>query len=261
MRRKRVPTKRKSGDVIRHFRWIKSNLRMTFSYEDVTARGDDNLPFEKLPLEQKLNCLCDESAMAAVKEAIMLGDSVSGPFLFRKEQIAVNVGGWKQTTDVERDVKFTTGRKEARRRLTVPYKVGKDVKPPPLSPSQFDEIDWLALDRAMASKGDVYRCWLTKQTQNSNFCGSRVQVSRYEGTSAALTGSDFAADKSVPTATYQEKGQVICVCVLILGAPNCSKTRWLSWMNGCMATFILNWRILFRSIFFSVARKLWRTLA
>ena len=42
-------------------------------------------------------------------EAIMLGDSVSGLFLFPKEQIVVTVDGWKQTTDVERDVKFTTG--------------------------------------------------------------------------------------------------------------------------------------------------------
>ena len=210
LRRKRVPTKRKSGDVIRHLRWIKSKLRMTFSYEDVTAHGDDNLPFVQLPLEQQLNCLCDESAKAAVTEAITLGDSLSGSFLFPKEQIAVHVDGWKQTTDVERDVKFTTGRVEARKRLTVSYKVGSEVKPPPLSSSQFDEIDWLALDRALASKGDVYRCWLTKQ--NSNFCGSRVQVSRYEGNPAALTGSAFAADKCPNCDMPGERASHLCVC-------------------------------------------------
>ena len=208
--RKRVQTRRQCGDVIRHLRWLKSRLRMKFTYEDVTAHGDDNVPFEMLPLEQQLNCLCDESAKAAVSEAILLGGSVSGPFLFPQEQIAISVDGWKQTTDVERDDKFTTGRKEARRRLTVPYKVGTEVKPPSLSSSQFDEIDWQALDRALASKGDVYRCWLTKQ--NSNFCGSRVQVARYEGTYNSLSGSTIAADKCPNCGMPSERASHLCVC-------------------------------------------------
>ncbi len=42
-------------------------------------------------------------------------------------------------------------------------------------------MDWEHLDLALKSKEDMYRIWRSKQ--NSDFCGTRVQVSRYSGES------------------------------------------------------------------------------
>ena len=49
---------------------------------------------------------------------------------------------------------------------------------------QFDKVDWEHLDLAMKTKSDMYKIWRSKQT--SGFCGTRVQVGRYLGT----TGQD-----------------------------------------------------------------------
>ncbi len=45
---------------------------------------------------------------------------------------------------------------------------------------RFDEVDWGHLDWALKNKPDMYKIWRSKQ--NSGFCGTRVQVGLYLGT-------------------------------------------------------------------------------
>ena len=42
------------------------------------------------------------------------------------------------------------------------------------SSEQFKEVEWEWVDKALESKPDGYRLWLSKQ--HSNFCASRVQL-------------------------------------------------------------------------------------
>jgi hypothetical protein len=169
--RRRVPTKKPCNDVIRHMRGIKENLRMKFLYEHVTAHADDRIPFRRLPTEQKLNCICDVLAKQAVTTAIALGSTVPTRFLFPRETVLVN--GWKQTSDMSY-LRYYIGKREARKTLTQSYNVGGVWKQAPMTCEQFDEIDWESRDRALSTKGDMYKIWLTKQGSNMN--GSGVQT-------------------------------------------------------------------------------------
>jgi hypothetical protein len=45
---------------------------------------------------------------------------------------------------------------------------------------RFEEVDWEHLGLALKNKPDMYKVWRSKQ--NSGFCGTRVQVGLYLGT-------------------------------------------------------------------------------
>jgi hypothetical protein len=94
--------------------------------------------------------------------------------------------------------------------LTQSYRVGSELKPPPFTSAQFDEIDWVSRDDALSGNGDIYRIWLTKQS--SNFCDTARQVARYEGRYSALSPTDFVDDTCPNCGIRGERASHLCCC-------------------------------------------------
>jgi hypothetical protein len=199
--RARIPTMSSCSDISRHMRYIKTTLRMKFKYQHVGAHADDHNDWSYLTLEEQLNCRCDELAKNAVHLALSILIT-EHRFLFPREGVAVFVAGNKQTSDVAPSIRFHVGLMEARQALTQPYSVQGRLKPPPMSPAQFDSIDWESRHRALSSSPDMYRIWLTKQT--SNFSATGVQLSRY--------GMSLDDDRCPNCRTRGERSDHLCRC-------------------------------------------------
>jgi hypothetical protein len=67
---------------------------------------------------------------------------------------------------------------------------------------QFDEVDWEHLDLALKNKPDMYKIWQSKQ--KSGFCGTRVQVGLYLGTTLP--------DKRCPNCGRRETAHHLLLC-------------------------------------------------
>ena len=199
--RLRIPTKSSCSDILRHMRYMKTTLRMRFNYQHVGAHADDHNEWSNLTLEEQLNCRCDELAKDAVHLALSAPSSTTR-FLFPREGVAVFVGGNKQTSDVAPSIRFHVGQMEARQALTQPYFVQGKLKAPPMSPAQFDSIDWVSRHRALSTSPDMYRIWLAKQT--NNFSATGVQLSRY--------GMAIDEDRCPNCRTRGERSDHLCRC-------------------------------------------------
>ena len=70
------------------------------------------------------------------------------------------------------------------------------------SAEQFDEVDWDLLDTTLDKKPDGYKMWLSKQ--HTGFCGTRLQVSYYQG----LEGKQAWC----PNCGRKEMAAHLCLC-------------------------------------------------
>jgi hypothetical protein len=94
--------------------------------------------------------------------------------LLPREDVAVVIWGHKITNNISHSIRFHASKEVARQYL------GNRKKNPWLN-KHFDEVNWEHLDLALKNKSDMYKNWRSKQ--NLGFCGTRVQVGLYSGTS------------------------------------------------------------------------------
>ncbi len=131
---------------------------------------DDSTAWDLLSLEQQLNVQCDLLAKDAVTQLahrMCHGEwdiDVTAQFL-PGEHTAIVVNGIKQTSDPGPAIHLLLGREQAKTFLC--SKKG-------WTEEQFEEVDWLALHKALQGKPPGYRTWLTKQ--HSNFCATGVNM-------------------------------------------------------------------------------------
>ena len=69
------------------------------------------------------------------------------------------------------------------------------------TPSQFDSVDWKAIDDTLSHKTSGFKIWLAKQ--HSNFCATRVQLHRYK---------ESDNDKCPSCLTASENADHLCRC-------------------------------------------------
>ena len=101
------------------------------------------------------------------------------------EGAAVYVGGVKQTSDVTKDVRFALSLQDAERFYTTPLgERRRDGRRRPgglgWSTAAFRAVDWWTLDATLATKGKMYKQWLSKQC--SGFCGTQRMVAFWDTT-------------------------------------------------------------------------------
>ncbi len=94
--------------------------------------------------------------------------------LLTREDIAVVIWGHKITDNISHSIRFHASKEVARQYLG-------NRKKNPWPNKRFDKVDWEHLDLALKKKSDMYKIWRSKQ--NLGFCGTRVQVGLYSGTS------------------------------------------------------------------------------
>jgi hypothetical protein len=122
----------------------------------------------------QLNCICNTLTKQAVTSA-MTEDAYDKPTqLLPREDVAVVIWGKKITNDISHSIRFHASKEVARQYLG-------NRKKNPWPNKHFDEVDWEHLDLALKNISDMYKIWRSKQ--NLGFCGTRVQVGLYSGTS------------------------------------------------------------------------------
>jgi hypothetical protein len=166
-KRKHIKSSSSCADIWRSVRTTKQTLSTQFTYEHVAARMDDVRLWHQLILEQRLNCICDNLAKAAVQKSFTHNQIRTEKQTLPREGIAVFVGGEKMTSGMDKAVRYDISKQQARKFLTEEIKPSKrwtDV--------QFDEVAWDWLDGTLASKPDGYTTWLSKQ--HTGFCGTRL---------------------------------------------------------------------------------------
>ena len=148
--------------------------------------------------------------------ALTLGYHDRTTQLLSNEDVAMLIWGNKITGDISSPICFHASQELARKYLRTQRKNK-------WSQSQFDSVDWEHLDLMLKSKEDMYRIW--RSTENSGFCGTRVQVGRYSGESLP--------DKRCPNCARQETAAHLILC------PDESRTRLLAETVEDMARWML----------------------
>ena len=140
-----------------------------------------------------MNYWCDKEANKTVERSILHNFVTEGKQLLPGEDAAVFVGDKKLTSDLSRAVRLETSREKAKEFLINECK---------WSAEQFDEVDWELLDATLDKKPDGYKIWLSKQ--HTGFCGTRLQVSYYQG----LQGKQALC----PNCGRKETAAHLCLC-------------------------------------------------
>ena len=191
-KRRRVKTGAACADLLRSLRSTKQALDVDIVYHHVNSHMDRYLLWHQLSLAQQLNCMCDNLAKTAVHRSMRIDAPRDPSYLLPREDAALFVDGFKQTSDPAKSIRYARGKAEARDFLIGTKK---------WSSEKFDEVAWEWLDATLDNKPDMFRIWLTKQ--HTNFCASRVQVGRCEGLS----------DTSCPNCGKpHERAEHLCVC-------------------------------------------------
>jgi len=222
-RRRRIPVGASQADIKRAFRNVTNGLKATLVYEWVESHQDRYKLWWQLPIEQQLNCLCDDLAKAAVRSSIS-ADRRRLQQQLPQESAAVFIAGMKQTSDVSKDVRYQLSLVDARRFYTSP--IG-DRMPNGRrrkgglgwSAQSFDAVDWAVLDAVLDKKGQMYREWLAKQC--SGFCGTQHMVSLW----------DSARDGKCPDCGQEERAIHLNLC------PDPDRVR----LQGDMADELEGW--------------------
>ena len=213
---KRIRPSSKCADILRCFRTLHSKIRdIHIHYAHVSAHMDDLLSWDELTLEQQLNVQCDTLAKQAVSRASkshQQGETLPITNLLPLEQCAIFICDKKLPSDITPTLRFECSKIKAREFLCT--KRG-------WSTSQFDQVDWVALDDALSTKTTGFKIWLAKQ--HSNFCASRVQMHRCKQ-------SDD--DKCPSCLTAVETADHLCRC------PNEERTQLLSDSTRDLASWL-----------------------
>ena len=170
---RRVKSSLRQGDLVRAIRSMKQGLFLQLRYQYVKSHQDDNTRWEHLPLDQKLNVMCDTLAKQAVGRGLSI-EAVRrrvSPLSLPWEHAAIMVGGEKLTSDVSEPIRFYLGHLEARRFYTQP----KDIRENGVNrgglgwmESRFDMVDWRSLHDALSKRPEMFRVWLAKQCMGVN---------------------------------------------------------------------------------------------
>ena len=164
---------------------MKHDLKAQLTYEWVESHQDRYKLWWQLPLEQQLNCICDNLAKAVVRSSLGSTARTAPQLRLPRESAAVFIAGIKQTSDVAHDVRFQLSLVEAERFYTKP--IGERLpggrrRPGGLgwSRAAFHAVDWHALDSVLEPKAIMYRQWLSKQC--SGFCGTQQMAAHWDPT-------------------------------------------------------------------------------
>jgi hypothetical protein len=112
-----------------------------------------------------------------------------------KEDVAVVIWGNKITDNISHTIRFQA-RKEAAR------KYWGNKKKNPWPNERVDKVDWETLDLVLKNKLDMYK--ILRSKQNYGFCGTRVQVGLYSGTTLP--------DKRCPNCCRRETADHLLLC-------------------------------------------------
>ena len=110
--RRPLPAKQAQGDVLRVFKRLMIELEGAGMMRHVYGHLDDILRNDQLTLQEKMNCLADKLASAALMEAITNGQYISSCFPFEDLRLLVN--GVKVTGAANRAISNFWGSKVAR---------------------------------------------------------------------------------------------------------------------------------------------------
>ena len=159
--RRRIPVGASQADIKRAFRNVKHGLKAQLTYEWVESHQDRYKLWWQLPLEQQLNCICDDLAKAAVRSSLGSTARTAPQLRLPRESAAVFIAGIKQTSDVAHDVRFQLSLVEAERFYTKP--IGERLldgrrRPGGLgwSRAAFHTVDWHTLDSVLEPKAIIY---------------------------------------------------------------------------------------------------------
>ena len=190
---RRIKCGRPCADILRTLRSIRQELPLNTSYIHVNAYMEDRLSWDKLSLEQQLNCHCDTLAKSAVTRTLEHNYChTSTGHLLPRESVGLYVNGQKITADPAHELRYLLGKIEAKRFLTTEQGWADD---------QFEDTGWDWLHRVLSSKPIMFRLWLSKQ--HSNFCATGRQMVR----------SNMSDDDRCPSCwKRKERADHLCKC-------------------------------------------------
>jgi hypothetical protein len=170
-RRRKVPSNHKHADILRSLRRVHARLRGRLTYKHVYGHQDRRKTWTQMSLLERLNCRCDKLAKTAIHLGIQNPPDVSPERQkLPLETASVFYNGRKLSGECGNEIRFQAGRVAARR-----FYVGELG----WSTAAFDSVDWEARDKSIASKTDMFRMWLFKQS--SSFCASGKNMGRWFG--------------------------------------------------------------------------------
>lgn len=175
--RKRVKSSLRQGDLIRALRSMKQGLFLQLQYQYVKSHQDDVTTWDNLPLDQRLNVLCDTLAKQAMGRGLSMNavgrrlEPLSLPF----EQASITVGGNKLTSDVSEPVRYLLGHTEDN------IQNGVNTGGLGWTEETFDLVDWESLHDSLRGKADMFCIWLSKQCIGVN--ATRRNVARIDKSS------------------------------------------------------------------------------
>ena len=116
---KTVPAGSKNADIQRVLRRIKARMTGKQTRHHVKAHQDDHKRRSRLSLVAQLNCVCDDMAKDAVKEASF---AINNDGLMKDnrtnslplELASLMIGTTKQTTDVSKKLRYLIGKAKAK---------------------------------------------------------------------------------------------------------------------------------------------------
>ena len=165
---RRVKSSLRQGDLVRAIRAMKQGLFLQLRYKYVKSHQDDVTSWEMLPLDQRLNVICNTLAKQAVGRGLSM-DAVNRsvpPLSLPFEQTSVVIGGNKMTSDVSEPVRYFLRRVEAKRFFTQAIDIqdnGVNRGGLGWTNEQFELVDWESLHESLKTRPDMFRIWLSKQ--------------------------------------------------------------------------------------------------
>jgi hypothetical protein len=166
-RTRRVKPRWACADILRSFRNIRPLLQTELVFKYVQSHMDDLVSWDKLSLEEQLNCQCDKLAKDAVRARRLVSEDRPIDYTLPKELVSVKVLGEKITGDPSHILRQLIGRVQAKSFF---------INQKKWSERQFEEVAWEHLHMVLSRKGTGFRLWLAKQT--SDFCATGVQMVR-----------------------------------------------------------------------------------
>ena len=165
---RRVKSSMQQGDLVRALRAMKQGLFHHLKYMYVKSHQDDVRAWQDLPLDQRLNVICDTLAKQAIGRGLAYTavNRITHPLSVPFEQASLIVNGNKLTSDVSGPVRFVLGKVEAERFYTRCVDIqdnGVNVGGLGWSSEQFHLVDWESLHLCLNSRPDMFGIWLAKQ--------------------------------------------------------------------------------------------------
>ena len=178
---RRVKSSTKQADLVRVLRAMKQGVFLNLQYQYVKSHQDDFRQWRELPIDQRLNVMCDTLAKQAVGRGLA-HTARSNPqrwTLLPFEQSALFVEGIKLTSDVSGPVRFALGRIEAERFYTQAVDIqdnGVNTGGLGWDRERFNLVDWESLHECLHTKKEMFGVWLSKQCMG--VCATRRNMAR-----------------------------------------------------------------------------------